>query len=202
MNVMLYRGDANGKCDVPDHTVPTGWLGAHVAYRHLIKIHTRRLIEQATGQMWTGNVTSTHNMSRATQTSKTRGWITIWLTSGDECARPDGTASYACAQVGGNPGVIWFNLTSDCEMVTWNEAKFLETYAHELGHALGFFHTRDANSMMHGGGGVGDLSEYSVKDYRHMRHAFSLGTGHLRQQSLLAAPADDRHRGGPVIIVD
>ena len=76
---------------------------------------------QLSGVRYTGRIES-----GPTDPGKRQGWIRVtpeWLGE-DKCGD---------ARVGGNPGLIRLNLR-------WSQCLDLEVFAHELGHAMGFWH--------------------------------------------------------------
>ena len=80
------------------------------------------------------------------------------------------------ASVGANPGTIWLNADS-------RACLDLEVYAHELGHALGFFHVDPRvypNAVMKPQGWRHNSGQYRFtgQEKYHARLAYEVGRGH------------------------
>ena len=94
---------------------------------------------------WTSNKLSVAAFQRGSGTmANVSGWITIFWQ-----AQPDGTAC-GRAPVGTNPGRITFFYRTDnhCRCAGVSEAS-PRMVSHELGHALGFWHTDSTNDVMY-----------------------------------------------------
>ena len=107
------------------------------------------------------------------------------------------------ARVGANPGTIWLNAdNTDC--------LDLETFSHEFGHALGFFHVDPRlyhNAVMRPSW-ARDRGEYrfSAQEKYHARLAYEVGRGHeycgWPFQRICATPQRARAGGVAPIVID
>ena len=183
-NVLLYRGDEFGRCEVGEHSV-TNADGTEIFYRNIVYQNIRAIMERGIGGRWQGQYVSTANLERARLANETRGWITIWFSSrigtdprtGAGCPeefRREGTP--ACASYG-TPGETAFLLHPypDCRMMLtptargwWQPTQFAGILAHELGHNLGFNHV-DGDHVMHSSY---RFTSFTDKEARHMRFAY------------------------------
>ena len=181
MNVLLLRGvDRAGQCPVGEHSVASIYVDAYgdLAYRDLVAKHTRTIIEGATGRPWRGTVSSTADRTLFEERTKTPGWITIWLSSGDECGGPYGAV--ACATLGQNPGYLVFKIDPNPEFCfVWIApgAQSIQLFAHEMGHVLGFRHTSGPHDIMNIDGTINDHNYYTEREARHMNLAYAEGRG-------------------------
>jgi hypothetical protein len=102
----------------------------------------RTLID--TVRIWSGETFSVVQVERGNRTrEKVAGWITVkWPTTslGDRCGR---------STVGVDGGLIELNATGACScgMAT---AIYPRLVRHELGHAMGYYHTDDVADVMYG----------------------------------------------------
>lgn len=78
-------------------------------------------------------------------------------------------------------------MTANCRLPTRSELEFRELYAHEIGHALGFYHVSRAGNIMKPSTLGHTTGTFSSIEIRHMRHAYRHGRGWFAQ--------DDRHFG-------
>ena len=95
------------------------------------------------------------------------GWIYVLLETD--------LSGCGLASVGANPGIIELNANN-------TNCLDLEVFAHELGHALGFFHLDPSvypNALMRTGSWQGDLGDYrfSGREKYHARLAYEVGRG-------------------------
>lgn len=93
------------------------------------------------------------------------GWVSVEL-----IADPD--ASCGRATVGTTRGHIWMNIgRRQCD-----PRPLHETFAHELGHTLGFWHVSDPAALMHNPSAVG-VSQPSALERHHAALAYSRQAG-------------------------
>ena len=88
------------------------------------------------------------------------------------------------------------------------ERNFPEIFAHEFGHALGFFHVADRNAVMEPGVYNG-IDQFSAREVYHARLAYEVGrwqrycgwpfSATCFPRSALGAPL---HMGPPIIVID
>lgn len=139
------------------------WSLDHLSYMERM---IPRLVEQLTGETYRGLVVSGCEDRRQAE------WITIVSATTREEPRLAG----ACGQArvgayddGDGAGRIWFNEECDSGATT----SFRTGLAHELGHAMGFWH------VPHGSGDAMDPSpdrdDFSIKERQHARHAYKRG---------------------------
>lgn len=99
------------------------------------------LIESA--QIWSGGQFGVAEVARGTGTrEKVQGWITVkWSALANEtCGR---------STVGVDGGVIELNASGSCSCGSATLI-YPRLVRHELGHAMGFYHTDSANDVMYG----------------------------------------------------
>lgn len=162
IRISVFRGDVDGRCAV-GRTV-RGRRDTTINYHRIISGAARRLIEDATGQPWRGRVYSTARAGLAEQIANDPGYVTVGFAAASGCP---GSRALGCAQVGTRPGGIRIVLDSACRVLVGNASQFGKVFAHELGHALGFFHVSDTSWTMYGtlrDGGAG----YSGREAQHM----------------------------------
>jgi hypothetical protein len=147
----------------------------------------------------TGGVYPAGRIESGVEDRNAAGWITVELVHLDEpiCGR---------AYVGANPGRIWINTNQgQCHSgsCTTGEAIRAETVAHELGHALGFFHTDGTGDIMNDrrASRACDVADFSPAERFHAWVAYQRPRDNIDpdrdppQMTLLAQGAT----GGPVV---
>lgn len=106
----------------------------------VIKDHLRSIVDEFTdGHLGVGSIET------GTEDRERRGWITIEFADCDDC--------WGQALLGGNPGSIELKRLDDTSRYRGgnnclSKHFFLDTLAHEVGHALGFFHVSQRRSIM------------------------------------------------------
>ncbi len=115
-----------------------------------------RAVEALTGVPFRGQIVS------EASAFERNGWVTITQTSslGDNvCGR---------ARVGASTGRIQIAADSTCP--------FRQLIAHEIGHAMGFFHTPDQSGLMYPS--VTNAGSFSSRERYHAQLAYQFGRGH------------------------
>lgn len=141
-----------------------------------------RAVEALTGVRFRGEILW------SPQDFSAHGWITITRESlGEEvCGR---------AWVGASPGVIELDTSKGCSLGP--------LLAHEVGHAMGFFHVPNSTDVMYPS--IGTRSSFSSREVFHARVAYQLGRGHPYADGRLIATEesgpDDFERGDPPVVV-
>ena len=77
------------------------------------------------------------------------------------------------ALVGADPGAIWINRSANTPCARY----FHEIFAHEIGHAMGFFHVADRSAIMASSAYTG-RSTFTATEQYHARLAYKVGRGH------------------------
>lgn len=167
INVLLNRREVTGRCgaDLGDFI---DVAGKPIPYRSIVAAETRPLIESAIGVPWRGRVESTADKRRVDSIRIDRDWITVDF-------KVESLATnrrHAQAWVGKRPGHITFFLSPSCKLPSWGSDDFLSVYAHELGHALGFFHVRPPVAVMTGFPNYDTPTHYTLRESRHMQLAY------------------------------
>ena len=165
INVLLNRREVTGRCGA-DFGDFIDVAGKSIPYRRIVATETRGLIESATGVPWRGRVESTADKRRVDSIRIDRDWITVEFKVRSRLGR------VAQAWVGKRPGLITFFVSPGCTLSSARSDEFLKTYAHELGHALGFFHVRPTVEVMTGFPGFNTPTHYTLRESRHMQLAY------------------------------
>ena len=157
---------------------PTGRRVVSYQQRDHMQRAVPRLVSQLTGSAYRGRVESGIE-------DRTRlGWITVRFVTQEE--EPE-IAEAACgrAKVGADPGSIWIVRRARGRRACISEAGFAPVFAHEIGHALGFFHVENRAAVMHPG--FGGARTFTATEKYHALLALRGGPGaHVLR---LAVPA-------------
>lgn len=176
MNILVNRIETTGRCGTFEHTIRTD--RHRIPYRHLIWRETRDLFQQATGLTWRGTVSSSADPARVERARRTLDWIVVDFERYNPDDPPPGEG-IAWAAIGANPGNITFLLSTSCGLsFNGSGEDFRHVYAHELGHALGFWHVRKNGSVMHPGDYASPV--FTDTERQHMQLAYRAGRDHRR----------------------
>jgi hypothetical protein len=122
----------------------------------------RVLIESA--RVWSGDTFGVAEITRGRGTKeKSAGWLTVkWVSapSGDRCGR---------STIGIDGGFIGLNSSGACRCGTASLI-YPRLVRHELGHAMGYYHTNSAADVMYGSMITSDACDLQPSD-RERRHA-------------------------------
>jgi hypothetical protein len=123
---------------------------------------TARILSES-AVIWSGDTFGVIEVARGTGTrEKVAGWITVKWRRSDErerCGR---------STVGVDGGYIEFNLSPSCSCTT--TGPYPRLVRHELGHAMGYYHTDSGNDVMYGQPITADACDLLPSD-RERRHA-------------------------------
>ena len=141
-----------------------------------------RAVEALTGSRYRGQITE------GRPDRVTHGWITIVQ---DTTLGPD---------ICGRAGLGW--LAGRIELNTALGCPFTALIAHEVGHALGFFHVPDSLGVMFPG--ITGVRRFSGRETFHAQLAYQLGRGHYYTDGRLTAirerSPDDPEPGEPRMV--
>lgn len=174
--------------------------------RHVVSIQRRdhmrktfpNLVQQMTGEPYRGRIED--GISDREQS----GWITVrFVTYEEEPAIPEGACGRA--NVGASTGSIWIIRRAQENKVCVDDKYFPRIFAHEVGHALGFYHVPDPETVMTPG--WNNLREtFSSREQYHGQLAYEVGRGAPYigwPLPLLAAGFDQRRLStSPIFIID
>ena len=156
-NVYIRMGDPTGRRVV-----------SYQKRDHMLKV-IPRLATQLTGRPYRGRIES--GIGDRTR----QGWITVRFVTQEE--EPEVTAG-ACgrAVVGGDPGNIWIVRRARGNRSCVSGSSFPTLFAHEFGHAMGFFHVADRSAIMYPGYYYRGDTFHAQEQY-HARLAYEVGRG-------------------------
>ena len=171
----FYRAFVQNGYEAPDHLEPIRILkgplriylrdrddaGRNVATATL---NATEAILRESASIWSGGTFGVAEVARGAGTrEKEPGWITVkWRasTTDDRCGR---------STVGVGGGYIEFNLLSSCSCGR-TSGVYPRLIRHELGHAMGYYHTDSLADVMYGQGIPSDACDALPSD-RERRHA-------------------------------
>lgn len=151
-----------------DCTLPSGLF-------EQVRTLTPMLVQAAAGVAHRGRIVRARSADHASRLVR-EGWLVVEFERTPSSGTVLGYAAIAGAAV--NAGVIRFSIDGGCNLAAEN---FARTFAHEFGHALGFFHVTDTHWLMyplnltfaHVPGAAFDPDEA-----HHMRTAVAFGPGY------------------------
>lgn len=162
--------------EAPDHLEPERVLQGPFRLYLRTEDEAGRPIDQATlaatertlidsARIWSGGSFGVIGIERGTKTrEKVPGWITVkWSTSAPAAGR--------CGRstVGVDGGFIEFNASGACSC-GMSTAVYPRLVRHELGHAMGYYHTDGVTDVMYGRPVASDACDLLPSD-RERRHA-------------------------------
>ncbi len=147
-NFYIRLGDENGRQVVPDYD--------ETYMRNTIPYAT----ESLTGRRYRGRLES-----GLSDPGERPGWIVVKIATGEEEPEVDGYC--AATLVGTLPGEIIINRNCTGE-------EFPGIFLHELGHAMGFYHVSDRNTVM-ASSVFDNRVTYTGKEKYHARLAYEVG---------------------------
>ena len=155
LNVYIRMGD------------PTGRRVVSFDQRDHMRRAIPRLAAQLTGQPYRGVIED------GIGDRKRPGWITVRFVTSEE--RPQ-IAEGRCgaANVGANPGNIWIIRRARGNKLCVDDAIFPKLFAHEYGHALGFFHVGNRTAVMEGRSFTGRAT-FTDREQYHAQLAYEAG---------------------------
>jgi hypothetical protein len=175
IETQFYRAFVQNGYESPDHLEPIRLLQRPLRVylrtvdnaRGAIDTETLDLTERILNQsawIWSGDTFGVIEVVRGAGTQeKIPGWITVkWsnASSGGACGH---------STVGVDGGFIEFNASGDCSCGTAARI-YPRLIRHELGHAMGYYHTDDAADVMYGRPISSDACDVMPSD-RERRHA-------------------------------
>lgn len=151
----FYRAFVQNGFESPDRLAPIHLLTSPLHIYMQTRDDAGRAVDAATlestanilsetARVWSGDTFGVAEITRGTATREnTAGWITIkWSTAAtpDRCGR---------STIGVDGGFIEFNVSGSCSCGLAT-AIYPRLVRHELGHAMGYYHTDDPGDVMYG----------------------------------------------------
>lgn len=180
IDLAFYQALVQNGFETPDHLQPVRRLPGPLRIYLRTSDDTGRAIDAVTldttariltesANTWSGEQFGVAEIVRGTGTRENvRGWLTVkWasVNGSDRCGR---------STVGVDGGYIEFNDLGDCSCGTTSRV-YPRLVRHELGHAMGYYHTDDRSDVMYGQvipAGACDLQP-SEREQRHARYFYS-----------------------------
>ncbi len=148
---------------------PTGRRVVSYKLRDHMQKAIPRLATQLTGRSYRGRIES------GIGDRKRPGWITVrFVTQEEEPERTEGAC--ARASVGADPGNIWIIRRARGNKNCVGASFFPVLFAHEFGHAMGFFHVADRTAIMASRSYTG-RETFNAREQYHARIAYEVGRG-------------------------
>ena len=148
---------------------PTGRRVVSYQQRDHMRRAIPRLAASLTGQPYRGRIEDGIGDRSAA------GWITVRFVTYEE--EPEISAG-ACgrASIGADPGNIWIIRRARGNKRCVDPSFFPELFAHEFGHAMGFFHVADRTAIM-APGIYTRRDTFNAREKYHARLAYEVGRG-------------------------
>ena len=173
-DVVVFARDLAGVCRNvgTSHIVDASYRS--IPWIRLMSEELPRVHNQFTGTRYSGRQFTTTNPTSAAYWLRARG-STVVLPYRER--RRFGTRTIAYAGWGYEAGLLVFLLDRNCRLNISGEAAFRTTFAHEIGHTLGFAHVGTRNSLMYPTLSDPPLAGVNYNEFMHARLAFSARRG-------------------------
>lgn len=134
------------------------WNPNHITYMRQMIPH---LVEQLTGHPYQKTI------STGCADRNRKGWVTIVPI----LEQDKGNRRCGVTRVVGEPaGRIWLRTENECYGI--NDVSFRKTFAHELGHAMGFWHVPRGYGYIMTSGEPATRTDFTEKEWQHARLAY------------------------------